>query len=971
MAVVYLAYDMRHDRKVALKVLHRELAAAVGPGRFQREIQLTARLDHPNVLTVLDSGEWSDRLWYSMPHVDGGSLRSRLQRETQLGIPEAIRIAREVAWALDHAHQRGVVHRDIKPENILLTGDRVLVADFGIAKLLQADEAAKLTETGLSLGTPAYMSPEQAAGDHRLDGRSDVYALGCVLYEMLMGQPPFIGPTSQAILARHAMDPVPPLRTARSTVPPALELAVAKALAKVPADRFQTAGEFAEALTAEPASGAPAPLADEPAVARPRRRLIWGGAALLLALAAGVAGWVLSRPGGPAVAPAASVMAVLPFAPASEDTALTRLGRDLATTVGANLDGVGDIRTVDRLTILAQTHGRTGALSLRDAAALARRYGATSVVTGSVVRNGAKVRLDVGLYSTDSLMPLARAVVTGPPDSLSLLTDSVTWRVLHGVWRRGRAPTPALEAVTTRSVEALRAYLDGEEASIAGRIGEAEAAFGRAVEADSGFWYAYFRLASATSWMEKDVDPAITKAYWDHRALLPRRERLLIEATDPDSSLVWRRARLEALVGEYPDYLPGWFTLGDHYVHFFPYIGSTRADARRCLERVVALNPRMVLAWGHLVWMYQADRDTAAAAHALDIMERLGARATFVQTTHVDEMLLWRTIQALQTGSRTTKPLLDTLDRGALASLAETGNLPFQYSLALGTASPAAQIEFNRRLLRRDLQPGDATNLRWFTALNWAARGSWDSAFATVDRSAGADPQSDQALQVYRLAVLGAWLGAVPPEAASSRRHDAAAAVTGMEPAYKAEVAWLDGILAFRRGDARGLASAAAAVRAAGDSSLLRSRLVDLRPFELALAGNHALAADQLATRELESASRDPWMASETHPLRRAIDRLAAVPWLLAAGDTARAVALLTWHQAFSGPFMEKIPVAPLASLELARIEEARGQFAFARRDYRQFLDRYDMPPSAHRAVVEEARAALARLTVGDTVEAH
>jgi serine/threonine-protein kinase len=971
MAVVYLAHDLRHDRKVALKVLHRELAAALGPGRFQREIQLTARLDHPNVLPVLDSGMFSDRLWYSMPHVDGGSLRTRLRREAQLGIPEAIRITIAVAGALEHAHQHGVVHRDIKPENILLSGDRVLVADFGIAKLLDADEAAKLTETGLSLGTPAYMSPEQAASDSRLDGRADIYALGCVLYEMLVGQPPFTGPTAQSILARHAMDPVPSVCTVRNTVPPALEAAIAKALAKVPADRFATVGEFADALVAEPARDLTLPLASRPAGARSTRRLTLRIAAPFLVIAAGAAGWLLSRPDGPRIARAASAMAVLPFAAASEDTALTRLGRDLAATVSANLDGVGDIRMVDRLTILAQTEKHSGPLALRDAAALGRRYGATSVVAGSLARDGAKVRLDVGLFSSDSLVPLARAVVTGSPDSLSALTDSVTWRVLDAVWRRGTAPTPTLEAITTRSVEALRAYLDGEQASVAGRIVEAKAAYGRAIAADSSFWFAYFRSVNAAGWTESDVDPAIKKAYWNHRALLPRRERLLIEATDLDSGLVWQRDRLEALVHEYPDYWPAWFLLGDGYVHTYPYIGSTRADARRSLERAVALNPRLTYAWAHLAWMYQMDRDTASFAHSLDVLDRLGAREIFLQGEGVDVILLFRTVLALQTGGRAARPLLDSLYRTALASIARVGELPFDYVVGLGAASPEAQIDFNRRLLRRDLPPATADLLLRFTALSWAARGAWDSALVTIERTTGSD-LDPPGLWSYRLAVMGAWLEGIPNARAAELRPSAAARVAMRTPALKSELAWLDGILAAARQDLVGLASARAALGEAGDTATARAGVVDLAPFELALRGNRAAAGERLATAEIESASRDPWAPFRSHPLRRAINRMAAAPWLLAAGDTARAVGLLTWHQAVSGPFGEKIPVAPLAYLELARIEEARGQFTQARRDYRQFLVRYDMPPAGHRHLVGEASAALARLSgAPDTSEAE
>jgi serine/threonine protein kinase len=251
MATVYLATDLRHSREVAIKVMKPDLAAAVGTERFLREIDIAARLAHPNILPLLDSGDAAGLPYYAMPYIAGESLRERLKRETQLSLDEAIRIARDVADALDYAHAQGVVHRDIKPENILLQGGRALVADFGIARAIvrSADEQT-LTRTGTTPGTPAYMSPEQAGAEAEIDGRSDIYALGCVLYEMIAGSPPFTGPSAQAILARHQLDPVPPLRTVRATVPVALEQAVMKALAKVRADRFATAGKFAEALAA-------------------------------------------------------------------------------------------------------------------------------------------------------------------------------------------------------------------------------------------------------------------------------------------------------------------------------------------------------------------------------------------------------------------------------------------------------------------------------------------------------------------------------------------------------------------------------------------------------------------------------------------------------------------------------------------------------------------------------------------------
>ena len=261
MATVYLAHDLRHDRHVALKVLHPELAHAVGPGRFLREIRTTARLQHPHILPVFDSGEADGQLWYAMPYVEGESLRARLGHQPKLPIEEALHIASEVADALAYAHERGIIHRDVKPENILLSGGHALVADFGIARAVGQAEGDKLTGTGLALGTPAYMSPEQAAGSGALDGRSDQYSLGCVLYEMLAGEQPFTGPTPQAVIARRFMGPPPALRSLRAEVPEPLERVVLRALAREPVDRFPSAAEFVRSLGAVKAARAlrPAP----------------------------------------------------------------------------------------------------------------------------------------------------------------------------------------------------------------------------------------------------------------------------------------------------------------------------------------------------------------------------------------------------------------------------------------------------------------------------------------------------------------------------------------------------------------------------------------------------------------------------------------------------------------------------------------------------------------------------------------
>ena len=291
MATVYLAQDIKHDRKVAVKVLRPELAAVIGAERFLKEIKTTANLQHPHILGLIDSGNSDGMLWYAMPFVDGESLRDRLQREKQLPIPDAVRIATEVAAALDYAHRHGVIHRDIKPENILLHDGSALVADFGIA-LAASTAGTRMTETGMSLGTPHYMSPEQAMGEREITARSDVYALGCITYEMLVGEPPFNGPTAQAIIARVMTEEPRSLTLQRKSIPLHVEAAVMQALEKLPADRFATTAEFATALSDEKVGTARRPTGRMTAVQSrgPSAWAPWLVAAI--ALAAGAWGWV-------------------------------------------------------------------------------------------------------------------------------------------------------------------------------------------------------------------------------------------------------------------------------------------------------------------------------------------------------------------------------------------------------------------------------------------------------------------------------------------------------------------------------------------------------------------------------------------------------------------------------------------------------------------------------------------------------
>ncbi|MGB5675007.1 MAG: protein kinase [Gemmatimonadota bacterium] len=279
MATVFLAEDLRHRRKVAIKVLHPELAAAVGPERFLREIETVASLNHPHVLPLHDSGEADGLLFFVMPFVEGASLRQRLDAETQLPVDEAVRIAIEVCDGLDYAHRSGVVHRDVKPGNVLLSEGHAVITDFGIARALSGGRDRDATQAGLGVGTPSYASPEQASGTETLDGRADIYSLGCVLYEMLAGSPPLMGVTPQQIQARRLAETPSPLTVLRDTVPPLVDQAIARALARVPADRYRTAGEFADALRAATPATSPSGAfaqAVPAAVARaPGQRIAW------------------------------------------------------------------------------------------------------------------------------------------------------------------------------------------------------------------------------------------------------------------------------------------------------------------------------------------------------------------------------------------------------------------------------------------------------------------------------------------------------------------------------------------------------------------------------------------------------------------------------------------------------------------------------------------------------------------------
>jgi tRNA A-37 threonylcarbamoyl transferase component Bud32/tetratricopeptide (TPR) repeat protein/TolB-like protein len=511
MATVYLAHDLRHDRKVAVKVLRPELAALLGAERFLAEIKTTAHLQHPHILPLFDSGEAHGFLYYVMPYVDGESLRQRLLRENQLPLEDALNITGTVASALEYAHSQDVVHRDIKPENILLQRGEAIVADFGIAFAASRVGKDRLTETGLSLGTPAYMSPEQASASPGVDGRSDQYSLACVLYEMLAGEPPYIGATAQAITAKRFSEPVPHLSTMRS-VPPQIESAVARALGKSPADRFRTVSEFNAALTAQ--TGVP--------TRRFLSRRAAGVTAAVVLITVGIFVWTRRGQASAGLDPKRVAVAV--FENRTGESQLDPLGLTVADYISrvllkTGLVSVGDIGTL-------YVRGRDTSGRPTDARTLARKARAASVIAGSYTNVGDSVEfsasvIDVASGNLRQALDPVRAPQSQPMAALPLLQQRVASGLATLV--DPRFSTFATQSGTPPSYEAYRAFAEGQERFW--RIGPDSttlALFRRAAVADPNFLTAAVWLAFASA------APLLTCPTTDSliRVLNPVRDRL-------------------------------------------------------------------------------------------------------------------------------------------------------------------------------------------------------------------------------------------------------------------------------------------------------------------------------------------------------------------------------------------------------------------------------------------------------------
>ena len=618
MATVYLAEDLKHKRMVAVKVLRPELAAVLGPERFVREIEIAARLIHPHILPLFDSGEADGFLYYVMPYVEGQTLRDKMDHEGELPVSGAIKIIREVLDALAFAHSKGVVHRDIKPDNVMLTGGHAIVADFGIAKAVsEATGRDKLTTAGVVLGTPAYMAPEQATADPHVDHRADIYAVGVMAYELLAGRPPFDAATPQAILAAHVTQDAEPVSKYRGHVSAELEALVMKCLEKKPADRWQSADEILPQLESlSTPSGRLTPTDTRPVATVARRsqaRTVSIGVAALVLAAVGA--WsVFFRPSiDSGLDP--DLLAVAPFDVLGSGVEQA-WGEDLAVLLRNSLDGVGAIRTTEaRYTI-----GQWQDLSEASTSVFGRKLGSGLVVTGTLVGAGQdSVRVTATVFDVEKETPLGPTIeLRLGSDRIDNVADSVALRIIRGLnATRDDVGAFQLRSIGSSNPSAIRAFLQGERHYRAATLDSARLAYQRALDEDSTFTLALSRIAMVLGWDQRIGDPAPYRqaAGALNRGLAPRESLLvtvdsiwgsvgaehMVEYFRPNAvSRLF--STLELATRRYPNDPQIWYQLGEARFHF-GWASVTEAQIKGAFSRAIELDSGLVLAYIHFLNM--------------------------------------------------------------------------------------------------------------------------------------------------------------------------------------------------------------------------------------------------------------------------------------------------------------------------------------------------------------------------------
>jgi predicted Ser/Thr protein kinase len=606
MGVVFLATDLKLNRQVAIKVLRPELSQAVGAERFLREVRIEASLDHPNIVPLFDSGDADGLSYYVMPFIDGESLRKRIEREERLSVDEVVRITNAVADGLSHAHGHGVIHRDIKPENILLSDDRVLLADFGIAKATAEADGETLSTYGIVMGTPEYMSPEQAMDDS-VDARTDIYSLGCVVYEMLGGDPPFVGKTKSAIIARHLNERVPSLRVVRADIPYGMTQAVERSLAKVPADRFQTAEQFADALSHGVAVKEP------PGPRIPVRWLVLAGVLVVIAVAARLLLW-------PTPPLDLNRIVAYPFEVSdASEAADVQLGDNLAYLVISALDGLGGVNWVEGRDLLDSPQRE----DVRAATELDLRRGARAnragyFLDGRLLLSGDTARVVLALHSTTDESVVARADTSGPRGDAEHVTYSAVGAVLLSLLpdagRVGRA------AVFGRSHEVIQPFVQAEMAFYHGRYKDAFENYQAAVERDPAFSLAAVKGAQAASWNHnQSAARGLIGVAIDHVEMLPSHWAHFARGFEAylngrGDTAVYHFEQAIEVDDSWPE---GWMGLGETYQHLLPSKSPQDSLAKQAFARVYERTSSYAPALYHLAEFAIREGDLGRASDLL------------------------------------------------------------------------------------------------------------------------------------------------------------------------------------------------------------------------------------------------------------------------------------------------------------------------------------------------------------------